>query len=78
METVDALVCNYVAHYANGEFDFVGSPDFDSGSYFARCENCDLYGTCYDVSITHIPSGGNDNCTVCESCIHSAEYGDND
>jgi hypothetical protein len=78
METVDALVCNYVAHYANGEFDFVGSPDFDSGSYFARCENCDLYGTCYEVTITHIPSSGYDICTVCEGCIYSAEYGDND
>ncbi len=76
MEIVDALVCNYVAHYANGEFDFVGSPDFDSGSYFARCENCDLYGTCYDVSITHIPSQGSDTCTMCEGCIYSAEYGD--
>lgn len=74
---VDELITNYAGHFAAGEFDFVGSPDFDSGNYFARCEACDLYNTCYDVTITHIPTQGTDTCTICQDCIYAAEYGDN-
>jgi len=84
METVDEIlasvgkVCNYPAHYVNGEFDFVGRPDFDAGSDFARCRNCNVWGTCYEVTIHHIPSSDYDICNICEGCIYSAEYGDNE
>lgn len=69
-----------ITHYAQNFVDdisgFVGTADFDSGSYFAKCEVCDLYNTCYDVTVVHIPSQGEDKCIICQDCIYKSEYGD--
>lgn len=73
---VDELVTHYAQNFVDGISDFVGQADFESGSYFARCEACDLYHTCYDVHITHIPTQGTDKCTICQDCIYKSEYGD--
>ena len=69
-------ITHYAQNFVDGISYFVGTADFDSGSYFARCEVCDLYHTCYDVTIVHIPSKGEDKCTICQDCIYRAEYGD--
>ena len=74
---VDELrVTNYAQNYVDGTSGFAGSPDFDADSYFAQCEVCDWFHTCYDVTIVHIPSQGEDKCTICQDCIYAAHYGD--
>lgn len=72
----EMCVTHYAQNFVDGISGFVGAVDFDSEGYFARCEVCDLYHTCYDVTVVHIPSQGHDKCTICQDCIYKSEYGD--